>query len=478
MSASAPASPRPVRYVFGPFVLSTRRRELRRDGEVRPLIPRYFDLLVFLVERRADAVHRRDIFDHVWTDVIVSDSALSQAIRTLRRVLDDDSRDPRYIRTVSRHGYQFVHADVRAEEDPGLAPGVGDERPTPATAAAETAHAPAAATPGAAAGLADTRGTSDSPVGHALARLRRPGASDAEREDQRDLAERLHAEGPLVLETLAGLEDGAYARALLRDVRWDVVRPLDVPIADPSTAWHLVRLRLLRAGALAAGRWAAGASGAGVAGLAAGLAGGALLATAPGSTAPASVAPVLGAIGAAAGTAAGAGVGAGLALGEAVWRSHRTTALVGGGALGGLAVGLAAQGLAQWSLAALVGVTLAPGGGLEGLALGAASGLAYAATTQGGGFAAPRGPARLRAVAAVALACGVTAIGLSLAGRPLVGGTVHAIASASVNGQAMLTPLGRLVGEPGFGPLTALLISAAEGAAFGTGLTLGLTRRR
>jgi DNA-binding winged helix-turn-helix (wHTH) protein len=58
-----------------------------------PLLPRYFDLRVLLVDRRHEAVHRRDIFDRVWTDVIVSDSALSQAVRTLRRTLDDDSRE-------------------------------------------------------------------------------------------------------------------------------------------------------------------------------------------------------------------------------------------------------------------------------------------------------------------------------------------------------------------------------------------------
>ncbi len=90
---------------------------LTRNGREQPLIPRYFDLLVFLVERRGEAVHRRDIFDRVWRDVIVSDSALSQAIRTIRRVLGDDARERRFVRTVSRHGYQFVFADVVEEDD-------------------------------------------------------------------------------------------------------------------------------------------------------------------------------------------------------------------------------------------------------------------------------------------------------------------------------------------------------------------------
>ena len=110
------------RYRFGDFVLSPRRRLLIRDGRELPLIPRYFDLLVFLIEQRHEAVHRRDIFDRVWSDVIVSDSALSQAIRTIRRTLADDSREPRFIRTVSRHGYRFVFADVVEEDDDAAGP--------------------------------------------------------------------------------------------------------------------------------------------------------------------------------------------------------------------------------------------------------------------------------------------------------------------------------------------------------------------
>ena len=70
-------------YRFSEFTVSPRRRILLRNGRELPLIPRYFDLLVFLIERRSEAVHRREIFEHIWSDVIVSDSALSQAVRTI-----------------------------------------------------------------------------------------------------------------------------------------------------------------------------------------------------------------------------------------------------------------------------------------------------------------------------------------------------------------------------------------------------------
>ena len=108
---------------------------LVHDGHELPLIPRYFDLLVFLVERRHQAVHRREIFDGVWSDVVVSDSALSQAIRTLRRTLNEDPREPRFIRTVSRYGYRFVFPDVVEEEDDEKWPSRPAEPPFEGTAA-------------------------------------------------------------------------------------------------------------------------------------------------------------------------------------------------------------------------------------------------------------------------------------------------------------------------------------------------------
>jgi DNA-binding winged helix-turn-helix (wHTH) protein len=51
-----------LRYRFSHFVVSPSRRLLAREGRELPIIPRYFDLLVLLIERRREAVHKRDIF--------------------------------------------------------------------------------------------------------------------------------------------------------------------------------------------------------------------------------------------------------------------------------------------------------------------------------------------------------------------------------------------------------------------------------
>ncbi len=449
------------RYRFGDFTLSPRRRLLTCRGEERPLIPRYFDLLVFLVERRHEAVHRRDIFDRVWNDVIVSDSALSQAIRTIRRTLGDDPREPRFIRTVSRHGYRFVFPEVVEEEDDSASP------LTPSAPDSQAGAPPAA-----------------DPFEPLLRRVTDVARSVDEEEEQREAAELLHALGTVeALRRLDRQPRHAFARALLRDTRWDVAGAGAVPIlgepAPVAVAQALVGLRLRRAGRIAAARWAGASIGGGLAGAVAGTLGGLILSAAPGSAAPVDVAAVLAVIGGACGAVGGAGVGAGLAAAEAIARSQRTLSLVAGGALGGGIAGAVAQLLGRWSLEALVGLRVPTGGTVEGLVIGAAAGLAYGVATSRaeGGVAAPRGRRRWGVALLVAAACGVAALGLSVAARPLVGGTLHLIAQASYGSQVTLAPIAALIGEPDFGPATRALIGTGEGAIFGLGLALGLTRR-
>ena len=429
-----------------------------------PLIPRYFDLLLLLIERRGEAVHRRDIFDRVWSDAIVSDSALSQAVRTIRRTLGDDSREPRFIRTVSRHGYRFICPDVIEEEDDA----VGSTAPPP-TAAVE-APPPAAFEP-------------------LLERITRPhseaGLGDPiDNEDRRDAAEMLHALGTTEALRRLGTRPGhVAARALLRESRWDSPGAGPVPVlgepAPLAVAGELLRLRLRHAARLAARRWGGAAAGGAIAGMAAGGIGGLILAAAPDSSAPLALAPVLMAIGATCGGLGGAGVGAGLALAEAAVRSQRALALTCAGALGGALVGSAVQVVTRWALASLIGLDVDVGGGIEGVLIGGGAGLGFAIATRStqDGLAAPRGKKRLRAALITAAVCGVAGLMISFAGRPLAGGTIHAIADAANGSRATLAPLGRLIGEPDFGPVSRAILAFGEGAVFGLGLAFGLMRR-
>ena len=462
----------PVRYRFGPFLLSPRQRSLTRDGRDVALIPRYFDLLVLLVRRRQDAVHRSEIFSTVWADVIVSDGALTQAVRALRRTLGDDPRDPTFIRTLSRHGYRFVHDNVVEEPDsaePAPAKATGGYAPT------ERAQEPPV-----------PRTTGDDAAEELFGRLvPRLLSADATEDERRDAAEQLHALGTARALTRLGSGPGvARARAMLRDARWDVPGAGEVPLWGAPGGWRaavaLVGVRARRAWRLAGGRWLSAAAGASAAGLLTGVFGGLVLWRLPGASAPATAPAVLGVLGALAGAVGGAGVGAGLAVAEAIARSFRAVALVACGGLAGLFVGTVGLGLALWTLEGLFGVAMGPvGGPVQGAAIGTACGAGYAWATLDvrEGLAAPRGRARLLAAARVGVCCAAAALVLAATERPMVGGLVNEIARATRTSSLALTPIARAVGEPEFGRVTAGLVGAVEGAAFGLGLALGLTRR-
>jgi len=456
----------PRSYRFAEFTVSPSRRTLTRAGREVPLIPRYFDLLVLLIDRRREAVHRQDILESVWSDVVVSDGALSQAVRTLRRALGDTAREPLFIRTMSRHGYRFIHPEVVDDEDAVL----------PVTSPA-IAIDPAASAP-----------STDDPFETPLARLLEDGVPEGDDPDEarREAAETLHLLG--TEETLRRLDrrqGHERARALLRDARWDVAGAGPVPLLGvPGSAaaiLSLVLLRLRRAARLAGSRWGAASAGGALAGILAGLLGGLLLRLGDGSESPASLPLTLGLIGALAGGTGAAGIGAGLAFAEAIARSFRGLALVLCGAAAGGLTGAVAHLFVRWTLAGVFGQDLSSlGGGPEGLAIGGAAGLGYALSTPrppGGGMATPRGAARIAAALLSGACCGIAGIVVCRLGGNLVGTSLNILAHAYNGSHVGLLPLARMLGESGPGPLTRTLSGAVEGLFFGTGLVIGLTRR-
>jgi DNA-binding winged helix-turn-helix (wHTH) protein len=95
-------------YRFGPFLLDPADRQLRRDGEPQELNARYLDALTLMVREAGKLVSKDRFLDEVWRGVPVTDEALTQCIRTLRRALGDDAGRPSFIETVPKHGYRFI----------------------------------------------------------------------------------------------------------------------------------------------------------------------------------------------------------------------------------------------------------------------------------------------------------------------------------------------------------------------------------
>ncbi len=126
------------RYRFDDFLLDPGERLLLRGGTAVEINARYLDALVLLVREQGRLVSKDRFLDEVWRGVPVTEEALTQCIRTLRRQLGDSVANPRYIETVPKHGYRFI-ASARVD---GRGDAIGRETADPA---ADAPVAPAAA---------------------------------------------------------------------------------------------------------------------------------------------------------------------------------------------------------------------------------------------------------------------------------------------------------------------------------------------
>ena len=357
-------------FRFDRFVLDPRDRQLRgADGPVE-LNGRYFDALTLMVREQGRLVSKDRFMDEVWRGIPVTDEALTQCVKTLRRQLGDDAARPRFIETVPKHGYRFI-APVEAIGGPASAV------PLPA--------------PGKPAAIA-----SGSAAVRDLFMLGSAGTGGG---------------------ALAGLVGGLiYGFA-------SSTQPLAPGIGMGAASVLMVLVMLT---------------------------------------------VILASIGA-------AGVAFGIAA--AAFASNRSSMwTIAGGAAGGLVVGAFVKLLGLDALTLLFG--RAPGditGAAEGLVLGGAVGL--------GAWLGQRwdhGASLRRSVAAAALAGGAAGDLIALLGGRLLGGSLSLLALGFPESRLRLDQIGDLLGERGFGPVTAFVTCGLEGMLFGgcvVGAMLIMSRR-
>ncbi len=102
-------------YEFEGFRLDAGKRLLfRADGETVPLMPKAFEILLYLVKKAGTVAEKVELMEAIWPDTAVEENNLTQNISSLRRVLGEKHRENRFIATVPGRGYKFV-----AEVDKG-----------------------------------------------------------------------------------------------------------------------------------------------------------------------------------------------------------------------------------------------------------------------------------------------------------------------------------------------------------------------
>jgi predicted ATPase/DNA-binding winged helix-turn-helix (wHTH) protein len=113
MSTARPSIANTSAKEFPPFRLDTvneclwRHRDAANDERIL-LPPKAFDMLRYLVEHAGRLVTQDELLEALWPDTFVQPEVLKSHLRDIRIVLGDDCRNPRFIETLPRRGYQFV----------------------------------------------------------------------------------------------------------------------------------------------------------------------------------------------------------------------------------------------------------------------------------------------------------------------------------------------------------------------------------
>lgn len=97
-----------IAHTLPSYAIDQGNRCLWRDRERLDLSPKAFDVLEYLRRNPNRLVSQDEILDQVWPNRFVQPEIVKTYIRTLRRLLEDDVRRPRFIETRPRSGYRFL----------------------------------------------------------------------------------------------------------------------------------------------------------------------------------------------------------------------------------------------------------------------------------------------------------------------------------------------------------------------------------
>jgi adenylate cyclase len=112
-------------FELNDWLVSPMEGTLSRGEELVRLEPRSMEVLIYLVSRRGEVVTREELERDVWRGAVVGYEAITNTINKLRKALGDSSREPAYIATIPKRGYQLI---VEVRQPQPVSAGVASSR--------------------------------------------------------------------------------------------------------------------------------------------------------------------------------------------------------------------------------------------------------------------------------------------------------------------------------------------------------------
>ncbi len=97
-----------MKYSVNSFEIDTVQFQIKHDSMPVAVEPKVFDLIVYLIENRQKLITREELFKQIWQGREVSDTTLSNSIKSARKILGDNGETQKVIKTIRGRGYLFV----------------------------------------------------------------------------------------------------------------------------------------------------------------------------------------------------------------------------------------------------------------------------------------------------------------------------------------------------------------------------------
>lgn len=95
-------------FRVGEYFVEPRLQRIRTGEDVIQVEPRVMEVLVCLAETPGQPVSKSRFMEKVWGDAVVTNDALLRCISELRKIFDDDPRNPSYVETIRKRGYRLI----------------------------------------------------------------------------------------------------------------------------------------------------------------------------------------------------------------------------------------------------------------------------------------------------------------------------------------------------------------------------------
>ncbi|OUS26546.1 hypothetical protein A9Q98_10610 [Thalassotalea sp. 42_200_T64] len=99
-------------YITGGIIVNVSQNCIRYNDKALDLQPKVLELLVLLFAANGQTLSKQQLTAALWPDTFVGPDSLANTIAKLRRVLEDDAKSPKFIKTVQRKGYLWLQDDV------------------------------------------------------------------------------------------------------------------------------------------------------------------------------------------------------------------------------------------------------------------------------------------------------------------------------------------------------------------------------